>query len=225
MKTFLRSRTMVRSLAWVVLVSSLGIGIRWFHMEHVPVRYPTMHIPDAAVKGDVEQALNQSRELLIALRKVNWDVNRVPDSLKFLPDASMAEDEMVRKRRAYSFTFPCASPEPNPLSEQVAFTSAVYSRLSPVVYRGDRVKTHPTGFYIVGWKHGEVTTVPVDDVRVLKLQDQHAWVPLYPGMKEYDPSAMKLPWIEFANSGANSEEARAFYASVMGKDEHAGYRQ
>ena len=204
--------------AFAILVS----GIRWYRLNYMPVADLSASIPDAAKYGNVEDALRRSRVLLAALEKVDYDPWKVPESLKHLPDENMSESRkrFGVKKDEVSFAMPglSSSLEMREATKEIVFSNDNYVRHNAKAYNGDVVKTHATGFVIVGWKNGKVTTVPIEDVRVAVFSKSHSFTEVYPGMKAYDPNGLHIPAIEFPD-GDNSPKFQAFLKKTLAADD------
>jgi hypothetical protein len=132
----------------------------------------TSHVDDslAPKKGGIDNALNQAYELNVALMDANWNPYKVDHSLLRLP-----EDE----------TSSFAVPTKLALYDEVSFFSTTFISRKVTIVKGEEGRSSTTGFFIVGWKDGRVTTVNVKDVRLLPKEDETGWFFVFPGMDEY----------------------------------------
>lgn len=185
--------------------------MKWLREEVIPIRHVTAHIPDAAKVGDVEGAMQQSKLLLEALRKVAWEPGsfregyRVPRELLFLPDRSMAENETLNGKHVFFYNI-----SKIPKDWEIAFYSTLYARANPSHYRNDVTKFKPSGFYIVGWKDGRVTKVPIEDIR-MKVMPDGIRIATFPGMKVYHPDGIKERSVELAGGRITTAKQRAYF--------------
>ncbi len=157
----------------------------------VPIGRLAADVPDATKAGDPDAAMRQLQQLMDALRANNWDPMRVPASLRRLSDAKFSESSDERSTgEAVAFpTQPSAPQDGNaPEYERIAFYTGVYARFNRSYYQGDRSQSHPSGYYIVGWKDGRIEKVPTMKVRVFTSRNRRAGAQLlcFPGMAEYD---------------------------------------
>jgi hypothetical protein len=212
-----RNRLIVRGAILAFTFTALTVGMRYYRMHYLPIAHPTAHIPDGTKYGNPQASIEQSYKLLSVLKTVDWDPWKAPRELLYLPDRRFSERESVRSGKELSFSFPNLGSKDHPETEPVAFVADLYVRENPAAYNGDKIQTDTAGFYIVGWKDGRVTTVPVKDVRVI-VKDGY-YIASYPGMPGYDANGMKLPSIEFADGDGSSKKAKAFYASITAKDD------
>ena len=210
---------------WFLTISLLALFIvsvfiiRWWRWNYQPIGYPTAHIPDAAKYGDVEASIRQCKELYAALQAENGDWRKVfktNPSLMYLPDRMMAEDEAYRKK-ALSFRFPREFQKP--LYGKVAFWTEIYARDNTVQYRGEVTRSKSSGFYLVCFSNGDVKQFPVQDIRIALVSKWNSYIPVFPGMKEYDPNAYRLPQIEFADDKTDMKRKKALLASISFKED------
>lgn len=165
--------------------------------------------------GNPQGAIEQSYRLLAALRKVDWDEWRVPRELRHLPDKAIGEEEWMRSPNFSSFAFPSRR---EGASADVAFYTPLYARDNPTYLASDGIAFHPSGFYIVGWKRGEVTVVPVEAVRVRPYSNHEGYELLFPGQKEYAPNLLKIPTLEMPDGKPKTEAQRQFMAAIRAKN-------
>ncbi|MEX2242280.1 MAG: hypothetical protein WD716_00390 [Fimbriimonadaceae bacterium] len=125
----------------------------------------------APKKGGVDNALNQAYNLNVALMGANWDPLQLDHSLLRLP-----EDD--------SDSF--AVPTKLALYDEVSFFCSTFVTTKVTIAKGEEGRGTTTGFFIVGWKDGRVTTVNVKDVRLLPKGNEPGWFFVFPGMDEYD---------------------------------------
>lgn len=199
------------------LIAALaGGGTYWYqHSFSADKSHPSAL--DAVKRGNPQQAVEQSRQLLAALREVNWDFFKVPRTLKQLPDRMLSEDEILRGPTASSFTWPHDG-QLRP-SAEIAFYSRLYARDNPKPHRNDGMRFSPSGFYIVGWKRGDVTTVPVEDIRVRAYPNHQGYELLFPGQNEYDPNLLKIPTLEMPDGQPRTAAQRKFKADIRAANE------
>ena len=214
---FLRSFVGI-SAAFAILVS----GIRWYKLNYLPVADLSAGIPDAAKVGNVADSLQRSQALLDALKKVDYDPWKVPKSMLHLPDEAMSESRkqfgMTENQSSVAFPGLASSLEARESAKEIVFSNDLYVRHNAKAYNGDIVKTDATGFVIVGWKNGKVTTVPIEDVRLAILPRNQGFMQVYPGMAAYDRNGLRVPAIEFA-SGKNSPKFQAFLKKTLATDD------
>jgi hypothetical protein len=136
-------------------------------------RIVTSHVDDSLSpkRGGVDNALNQAYELNVALMDANWNPLQLDHALLRLP-----EDD--------SDSF--AIPYNRPLYEEVSFFCNTFVTTKVTIVKGEEGRSSTTGFWIVGWKDGRVTTVNVKDVRLLPYEHESGWAIVFPGMDEYD---------------------------------------
>lgn len=130
-------------------------------------------------EGDIDGAMTQARALIADLRAHDWDWDAIDTSLLHLPDQQYAEWEAQRGTWQYSF-YHCK----HPIYDEVAFYCDLYARLNLHIVPGIEGENHPTGFFIVGWKDGRVTQVPVAEARLFDIGAQRSKL-VFPGMGEY----------------------------------------
>lgn len=205
--------------AWLLTIGLLALFtvsvfvIRWWRWNQ-PIAYPTAQIPDAAKYGNVDASIRQCKELYAALNAAegNWKrVYKTNSNLLYLPDRAMAE-ESANRSQTISFRFPKEFQKP--LYGNVAFWTEIYARKNPAQYRDEVTKNKPGGFYLVCFANGDVKQFPVEDIRIALVPERHSFVPVFPGMKEYDPNAYRLPHIEFADGKVDDERKKALLASL-----------
>jgi hypothetical protein len=185
----------------MALFAFLSFSISWYRDRYVPVYVPDKDLPKKINRKNVDAALKQTHDLVLALRQVDGDPFKVPKELGRLPDAIYASDPGKRDIHTGSFAYAKLRAEPDAISQSdVSVYSDIYVHSDPAYYKGDRVQFNPSGFYIVGWKDGRVSTVAVDDVRVVAT-GRHGTVPVFPGMKEYDPNGIRLFEVEHRMGG------------------------
>ena len=186
----MKQRVWFRATFAVLFLASLGVAVRLFRVykdANTPILQPGVETLDAAVHGDPEDAMRRARELLVLMKAENWKTNRIPLEPRLLPDRYMAESPTFHSDYSTSFSFPSKRLYPE-YDEEIAFYTSIYARTNAKIYKGDRVVSHPTGFYIVGWKNGDVTKVPVETIRLIpSTTHPGASIPTFPGMKSYDP--------------------------------------
>jgi len=143
-------------------------------------RTVTSHLDEslAPKKGGIDNALNQAYELNVALMAANWNPLQLDHSLLRLP-----EDDIS------SF----AVPYNRPLYDEVSFFCSTFVSTKVTIVKGEEGRGTRTGFYIVGWKDGRVTTVNVKDVRLLPKENESGWAIVFPGMDEYDDGLKAMP--------------------------------
>ena len=189
-----------------------------------PLPVTRVAAPDAAKAGNVPAAMEQSPRLMTLLKANNWSSGGIPMNVLQLPDRRFAEEQVYNRTDELSYVIPFLAPAPqststytnDPKEDDLAFYTSIYARRNTVYYKGEQVRHHPSGFYIVGLKNGRVFQVPVGDVRQVRGVTKHI-VTLFPGMKAYDPNAWRLPEVEFA-SGAPPKERMAAWEKEMVDD-------
>lgn len=184
-----------------------------------PVLQPGADFPDPVVAGNPDDAVERARRLIVALREANWNSLEVPWEMRVLPDHIYAENKSLRSNRSVSYTeMEIPAMKRAPEYDEVAFFTDIYVRQNTSYYRGDKARSNPTGFYIVGWKNGDVTKVPVGDVRVMRSVEPDKVVWAFPGMRCYDPSKPRLPFVEFANRDASGPALAAYDKETLMDD-------
>lgn len=158
--------------------------------------YPNKHrtsSPTAKKQGGIEQAMQQSRDLMNALQRNNWNRWAVDQRLLRLPDQDIAETAFKRRPEALSFSLPVGAP----YEGEVAFYSSTYVRhnFSSNSAMPEGIATAPSGFFVVGFTDGRVMQVPVGDVRMLwdTQNSHHVGKYVFPGMSSYSPGLPKFP--------------------------------
>ena len=192
------------------------------NQREIPLRSTGDGVPDAAKVGNISAAMSQCRHLMTLLKEANWDGDRIPLSALQLPDRKFAEDRayaaaltssfIITRQKSLAPTVPASDPKLNDL----AFYTPIYFRRNSSYYKGDKMRSQPTGFFIVGLKNGNVFQVPVADVRVIRGRTQPV-VRVFPGMKAYDPNALRLPEVEL--STAMTPARRAAFNRLMAVDD------
>ena len=208
-----KSKLVLFCVLAIITLGLLTMGWRRWK-DQQPIAYPTAHIPDAAKYGDVDASIRQCKELYVALKVANgdhwkvWDTNR---KLLYLPDRAMAEDKGYQQKVS-SFRFPREYHKP--LYGKVAFWTEIYARNNPVQYRDEVTKSKPGGFYLVCFANGDVKQFPIKDIRIALVPEHHSFVPVFPGMNEYDPKAYRLPQIEFADGKVDNKRKKELLAAL-----------
>jgi hypothetical protein len=131
------------------------------------------------------------------LRANNYDWKKVDRSLWSVPDEIHYQLWQPRTYHAWSrlTNIPV-------YHDEIAFYSNLYVWMEMKPSSGLEGKSlQLSGFYIVGWKNGEVTRVPTDEVRVL-YSASGSGVNVFPGMSEFSTD---LPLV---NDAKAREEAR-----------------
>jgi hypothetical protein len=121
----------------------------------------------------------RARQLMAALRENNWSANGVDRELLRVPDQDLAQ--IPSDRADYVPTFWC--PSADNVYDEIAFYSMLYVRRDFTVAPGSEGRTQYSGFFLVGYRSGEVEEVPVQDVRILWRDG--IGKPVFPGMAEY----------------------------------------
>jgi hypothetical protein len=145
----------------------------------------------AQQNSDVIRAIAHSKRLIQSLEAVGWDASRIPRELRVLPDQGKAE--ILAKRTGESFVFVCSSKLP--LYHQVAFFTDLYARSNRRSFKNNVNVKSPEGFWLVAWKDGRVTKVPVGDIRVIVGTTPRGkkLTPVFPGMDAYDENLPRHP--------------------------------
>jgi hypothetical protein len=150
--------------------------------------------------GNHAQAMEQARELLKELAANDWNRKRVNPALLRLPDQDFAEMEMDRHPDSDSFSGSHPNSPFKFYEKEVAFFSQTYVRRNVKPGPGiEGVVSKVEGFFIVGWKDGRVTKVPVEEVRMVAQEvpmgnnkAETAFCYVFPGMTVYDKSLPKM---------------------------------
>jgi len=200
------------ALLWLALFAvSIG-GFRWYRVNHVPLSNQSTHLPDPVIVGGPDAAIKHTRKVIALLRDAKWNSFGVPFAELRLPDARYAETDALRDPLSTSYAVPNGvdgDPSNEPVYRDVACYTSIYARANPTYYSGERVRFKPSGFYIVGWKDGRVTKVPIGDVRWNKGEKEKVALS-FPGMPNYDPSGPRLHYVEFADRSPTQEEFAAY---------------
>jgi hypothetical protein len=156
------------TLLLAVLLLAGSIYVVAAHAKHqgpTPIYTTSTNIPDPNVVGNINQAVQQTQQLVTALTVVNFDPSQLPDyTLLVLPDAQYAEDEPYQEANVASYVIPDGSiPEQN----GIACYTGIYARQNTSYYAGDTSSSAPSGSFIVGWKNGTVQTIPVSQMRMM----------------------------------------------------------
>ena len=149
-------------------------------------------VPDAAEVGNVTAAMEQCRHLMALLKENDWSGGGLPMNVLQLPDRQFAEDRAFAEPRTISFVLPHQNPKfsaSDSKQDDLAFYTTIYARRNSAYYKGEQVRHHPSGFYIVGLKNGDVFQVPIAAVRQVKGTTQNG-VTVFPGMKGLRPQRM-----------------------------------
>ncbi|MBC7806451.1 MAG: hypothetical protein H7145_09905 [Akkermansiaceae bacterium] len=213
-----RIAQVVLSLTGFFLLAST---FRWYRDTYIPIAEPYASLPDAAKVGDVKGAMTQTAGLVQELKANDWKPFNIPLSLLRLADAQLAVDVNQRDKNTSNYAFPALNKSPdNPSKDTVATYTDIYVRANPKWFKGERTVFAPTGFYIVGWKDGRVTQVPIEDVRFVKTGKYNTAV--FPGMEAWRKNGVRYEYIEFADGYEKARpEAKAFYKSVPLDDDCA----
>jgi hypothetical protein len=136
-------------------------------------------------KTQFADPMDQARALMAELWANGWNVGAIDRSLLFLPDQKHAELPSRRAPGTPSFSVNSSGP----FSDEIAFQSDLYVRMNPAYKGGDFWSVDPTGFFIVGWRNGLVTQVPVEDARIVERRHpktgETVGFVVFPGMRDY----------------------------------------
>ena len=161
-------------------VATLGsTGFVGYKLAKSPVSGPR----DIVTQGDVQATLQEARNLMTALQEHGWnwaDVRRYHDGQFRPPDQDFAYDELLRESSQ-----PFSQLDLEPLyRDEIAFYTDLYVRNDFERIPGVEGRAHYSGFWIVGWRNGNITRVPMADVRLLQVSsDRRVYV--FPGMSAY----------------------------------------
>ncbi|MGC4043471.1 MAG: hypothetical protein QM758_06670 [Armatimonas sp.] len=144
-----------------------------------PIRKIAADVPDAAVVGNPKQTEEECRALLNKMKSVGWDWKKLKQDDFHFSGLKNCEDKDIREGRGMPLMA-------YPGSEQVAFANFLYIRENAEVYEGDNIIKKPSGFYVVAWKNGDITRVPIEDTRLARVPGTAGYRVVFPGMKEYD---------------------------------------
>ncbi len=214
----IRRRSVV-GLTLLTLFTVSFFGFRWYRDNYLPLPKQPVHYPDPLIVGGPDAAVQRTYKVIELLRAAKWNSDKVSLADLRLPDARYGERAALRNPWTTTYCLPNepdGSPRNEPVYKDVACYTDLYARVNPTYYRGDRVKFKPEGFYIVGWKDGRVTKVPIGDVR---------WNPgvkekvalSFPGMPNYDPSGPRESAVEFADGSPDPAKLSAYNKEVVQK--------
>jgi hypothetical protein len=132
-----------------------------------------------AREGNLAFAMEHGQVLLTALEAANWDFHQVNPELFLLPEQVHHEDAVMREAWQWAY-----QPGMHEAQAELAFTCSLYTRLNVRVQPGVEASTEPEGHFVVGWKDGRVTLVPVSEARLFPVGDNEK-VLVFPGMANY----------------------------------------
>lgn len=139
-----------------------------------------------------DRALLQAKMLLNELQDSRWDASRVSPKLLRLPEQDFVSSAKGRRPERNSFAI-----ELQPEYDEVAFTCDTFVDRRLDTVKGVEGKLVTSGYYIVGWKDGHVSTVDVHDVRLFELPGKPGVkIAVFPGMSEYSASLQAFPGTE-----------------------------
>lgn len=153
-------------------------------------------IPNILEVGDIPAAMEQSRQLVAALKQNKWERSGIPFSLQRFPDQKYAENPSIRdERTAYAYIpFPDSKEY-----KEIAFFTDLYVRKNVLRLKNERTITKPEGFYIVGYRSGVVKQIPIGEVRLLPKHLRVQYMECFPGQEVYSPALPQLDYV--ANAG------------------------
>lgn len=184
----------------LVLASTGVFFTAWLVATAFAQARPDQDIDIVRGQGDLKATVTQARELLGELAAKNWDAKKVDHSLLRAPDQSFSPDESQRAPKWPTYTFQKGFEAYYP---EVAFFTDLYVRKGLKVVKGSEGNATAEGFYVVGWRDGRVTLVPLPDVRLLKVNSEESIV-VFPGMKAYN-AELPLMFKKEAMKGIPSE--------------------
>ncbi len=210
-----RRRSVVAATLLTLFTVSF-FGFHWYRDNYLPLPKQPIRQPDPLIVGGPDAAVQRTYKVIELLRAAQWDFDKVSLADLRLPDARYAESASLRNPWATTYCTPNrpdGDPRNEPVYKDVACFTDLYARSNPTYYRGDRAKFKPEGYYIVGWKDGRVTKVPIGDIRWNSGVKEKV-VLSFPGMPNYDPRGYRLSFVEFADHTPTKAEYRAYAAAV-----------
>jgi hypothetical protein len=174
----------LKSLTFVGLFATVWLSAHAVIAREVaPAPAPESQLPkNLAREGNLTDAVERGHVLLAALEAANWDYHAIDQNLLLLPEQIHHENPSEREPWMWGF---------QPLTfegrDELAFTSMLYTRQNVRVQPGIEASTEPEGHFIVGWKDGRVTTVPVSEARYYPITraGEQVWVLVFAGMASY----------------------------------------
>lgn len=139
--------------------------------------------------ADVEGAISQCKTILSILKQNDWDPSAVPFPMQVLPDGRRSPRAEMRDGKTSMFVFPRDH-------GKVAFYTDLYIDPKVSYSSGDVATTEPEGFYLVGYRNGEVRQVPLADARMAPVTGRPNTSELVlPGMKAYRKTLPTHPYL------------------------------
>ncbi len=158
-------------------------GMFWYRAGlRRPIMDTSRGLPDIFKKGNSDDAIVRGKALIENLKENNWDWLKVKSSFLNLPDQYMADDPEYRRANLTAW---CIVPLDDPNIPEVAIYTDLYVRRNLKVYKGDTGTANPEGFYIVGFRDGNIERVPLSEVRVAVIKGQGRQI-VFPGTKFYN---------------------------------------
>jgi len=184
--------------AAVCVVAVVGIVLMTKRRSDAPETFgsSTDGIPNILKVGDIKGAMKQSEELVAALKERNWERRTVPFTLMHFPDQKYAESSADRDPQVACAAVPDADSK---IYKEIAFFTDIYVRRNVLRLKDEQTITNPEGFYIVGYRNGEVKQVPLDEVRLIPQSMKPQYLECFPGQAIYDPSWPKLDYVANAH--------------------------
>jgi len=150
--------------------------------------------PDALRDGNPDQTEVAAKNLLTELKNNGWDPWKVEFAKFRVSDQNMSQNPRLRGPEAN--TFIAHGIDQSVYGGQVAFWTDLYTRVNKNVAPGHEADVSSEGFYIVGWKDGHVSRVPVAELRYQKTtyQGNDAASFIFPGMTQYANAHTSWPY-------------------------------
>lgn len=184
----LTKRFPIWSVLALLLVTGGGMLARTGVAQRAPAFVTGKDVPPAYESKNIGQTIKQLWQIYDIMKNDNWSTAKVPFSLMTYPDQKLHERADHRASNMGAVSFPRLE-----LYNDIAFYVDTYFRENLVIY-SDHVVSHPDGFYLVMFRTGELVKVKPEDVRMYPHPTvPDGQVPVFPGMKVYNPKLPKLP--------------------------------
>ncbi|HXH61086.1 MAG TPA: hypothetical protein VNI20_06980 [Fimbriimonadaceae bacterium] len=181
-------RKLIKKPTWPTVALCLIVAASAF----VLTGFVTRRVANVPRGGGRDNAMLQARMIYDQLHDANWDPAAVNPTLLRLPEQDYKSSAL--ERAPYTDSFAIRFHDAIPQYDELALLSSTFVNTTltddPSASEGRRATT--TGYFIVGFKDGHVVTVDVTDARLFEYKPGK-WVPVFPGMDEYDPGLRKYP--------------------------------
>lgn len=178
--------------ALLCLSLGLGFAILGFYPPRTPQAQQKLNVLE---HPDIADATSQCHEILRVLKANEWDTASVPFRLQLLPDGKNSPRPEYHDGKTSMFVFPRDH-------GAVAFYTDLYIDPHVSYSAGDVATTEPEGFYLVGYRNGEVRQVPLNDARMAPVTGHPNTRELVlPGMKAYRKTLPVHPYLNLRKKG------------------------